>query len=252
MSRPDASNNDPQIRGLLCGRQPDIFASEDPDTALFLTTAQSVESRFRKPEPFPQVKRPIYAKSPSPPPVDDVPHYTKLMKSLKADKELTDRLSDLVDLYDRSKVTKAIAHEQKTEEEFLQPLEKRFKKQMVGRNYQQFRLAKMAALHDLDHGTRTSQTVQIPQIVVSTRGLHDPANKYAEHRDQERKFEKKIAALSGHPIVETPKPQRETMDYGHLEMQTETRFFDGDNRPKGKKFFNRTLHSVSAPTFGGV
>ena len=268
---PGGQANPPQLRGLLCGRQPDIFASDESDPHVFLTTAQSIEAGPRKQDP-PEIERKTFAtehnyspqrerklmlgKAPSPPPdkPEDLPHYVKLIRSLKEDKELTDRLSDLVELYDQSKQTKVAALAQKGEDEYFKPLQRRIKNQMVGRSYQHFLKTKASAQEEWEQNPlRSSDALtKVPHLVVSTRGLHDPTNRYAEHRDMERQFEKRIAAMSGQPIVEEEKPQRKTMDYGYLEAQAETRFFDGDARPRGKKFFNRSLHSVSAPTFGDL
>jgi hypothetical protein len=170
-------------------------------------------------------------------------------------------MQDKITAYARSWAVKRTIQEQEYQDHFYIPLQYRIRDQLTPDKYRAFLKEKNAAIEVMDLKPipiRSGRPLpKIPIVSVSKRGLHDPAYKYVEHQQKERKLSTFLARSNGEEIKKAIKLKERVIDYARMAAEHQTRFYWG-KIPKadevGRKAFdehNESKVDRALDMFGG-
>jgi hypothetical protein len=135
-------------------------------------------------------------------------------------------MDDRVAHFDFARKYNARALSQAYADKYAAPLNRLIRDQITPQKYAKYRAEKVAAIENNE---------QVPVIQVNTNGIVDPAHVAANQRAKESDLAKRLAEACGNPIIETPKPQRQTMDSALFALHQQTRFWN--DCETGRRFY---------------
>ena len=179
---------------------------------------------------------------------------SKLISEFRQTADFTEAMEEKLKAYDNAKRLKTIVHNQDYEDHFLKPLTRRIKDKMAPDNYNQYLQRKEEMIRDIDRdpvpiNATPRKMCPVPHMCISTQGLKDPSLKYYEQQAAEKKLTRFIMKANGEKIRELKIPPPDTMNYKKLNLQTQTRFFFG-NDPQANKKGRKTFKCWDASDVG--
>lgn len=180
----------------------------------------------------------------------DLSRHAMFLTQLKADESFMSDIEKKLHAYNNAYETKKIIREQDYIDHFYRPLQYRIKDEMEPTKYRQLLQRRTAAIQKMDEHPipirARCSLPKIPCVSVTQRGLRDPAYRYVEHREGERKLEEFIARSNGFPLSARTKAPEKLLDYTRYDVERQTRFFYGRTEEAdkvGRKTFR--LHNIS-------
>lgn len=179
---------------------------------------------------------------------------SKLISEFRQTADFTDAMEKKLQAYDNAKRLKTIVHNQDYEDHFLKPLNKRIKEKMQTDNYNSYLQRKAEMIRDIDRdpipiNATPRKMYPVPHMSISTQGLKDPSMKYYEQQAAEKKLTRFIMKANGEKVREMKVPPPDTLNYKKLNLQTQTRFFFG-NDPQANKKGRKTFKCWDASDVG--
>lgn len=179
---------------------------------------------------------------------------SKLVSEFRQTADFTEAMEEKLQAYDNAKRLKTLVHNQDYEDHFLIPLNKRIKEKMAPENYNTYLQRKAEMIRNIDRdpvpiNATPRKLCPVPHMNISTQGLKDPSLKYSEHQAAEKKLSRFIMAANGEKVRELKIPPPDTLNYKKLNLQTQTRFFFG-NDPQANKKGRKTFKCWDASDVG--
>jgi hypothetical protein len=228
----------PDLRGLLCGRNPEIFRAPAPAK----TAPEAVKTRG-----FPMTVPTFDTMSPrrgdnAPKPgsrllASQSENYQVFLDALQNSREASEKWTHRLESYDQSRRRRAAQISSDFSEKYASPLLQRLSLSMKDK-YEKYLSKKRGMLKLVDaadvpvHSARDIPSP--PCISVSTRGLKDPTAKYSVARDEEESIEAMLSREIGQDVIPKRKALIPLKDPRAFDFGKVTKLYD-DERPRGRK-----------------
>ena len=256
------SANVPMLQLCLDPHPPKVFSARnaprrlDAMTARPPKTSQGSNPRFRRTAVAPNFRDvepgqiPYRIRPNTTSETRDLTHHSILLAQLKSDESFVGDMERKLHMYGNAAESKKIIREQDYIDHFYRPLQYRIKDEMTPAKYLAMKVQRDEAIRKMDEHPipiRARQSLpKIPCVSVTQKGLRDPAYRYVQHRESERRLEEFIARSNGMPLTARVKRPENMLDYAMYDMQQHTRFFYGRTE-EANKYGRRTfaMHNSS-------
>lgn len=235
----------PNLNTLLCGAHPEIYSARVrtkrklPDLRQNLETPSSVMDLDQNnqyevpPGEVPKTARPeAYYKNKQ-------FQQSLFFAQLRQDEEFYNSMTKKLTAYQDASRKKKLVHEEDYESHYSKPLQLRIKAQMSPSNYNQYLSQKHKMIQSMDLNPvpirSTSKLPPLATIKVSTQGLKDPAVQYQIRKRKEKRLNYILDEARGELKPEKKIPPLDTLDYHHITISQQTRFYYGNDPEMGNK-----------------